>query len=299
MGKETVPTFDQVDSMTEAELMAAEAGIELPPDNIAAPTSEPAPVASEPAVPPAPADTPEPASEPAKETVPTETPAEKPAEAGEQAPVDPLEEIRTQLALAQHDNQAMRDTLEQFMSGQVPQQPDGEQKAEDIKLPELELTEDELAEAQATIPGLKAVLAKTYEHAATSTEQVMLQRIQAVMPKIVVKLVGAELTRRENVAKGDQWERDHPEFAGQMPRVGQIMVRERRAHPDWTVDQLLEEGGKTAAKELRIPLGSGAPQSPPSPVVTPGARPAPVATPKRTRQQQEMDEFNKALMGDE
>ena len=296
---EIVPSFTDVETMTDAEIAAAEAGIELPTDP---PASTPAPAvtpAPETPVTPAPETT---VAEPAKEipaATTTDTPAVEPA-----TTVDPLEEIRAQLAQTQHDNVFLQEAVQQLLTGKVPQTQapaPAPETPEEIVFPKLDFSPEEIVEAQTSEAGMRAYSAKLAQHnldVAAVVEQKMLRNIQAVIPKVIKDGIENEITRRENIAKGDAWEVAHPEFAGQIPRVTQILARERRAHPDWDADKVLEELGPIASKELRIPIikrSSTPADTPPSPVVTPGSRPAPVATKKLTREQMEVAALHSVL----
>jgi len=298
---ETIPSFTDVETMNDAEIAAAEAGIELPAD---APASTPAPVvtpAPETPVVPAPETT---VPEPAKET-PAPTTTESPPVDQPVTP-DSLEEIRAQLARMEHDSAVYREALEQVLAGQVPTlQPKTPEKPDEIVFPTLEFTQEEIAEAQTSEAGMRAYSAKLAQHnldVAAAVEQKMLRNIQSVIPKVITDAVQNEITRRENIAKGNDWETQHPEFAGEIPRVTQIAARERAAHPDWSVDKLLQELGPIASKELRIPLikrSSTPAETPPSPVAIPGARPLPVATKKLTGEQQDVLSLHAVLGSDQ
>ena len=293
--REDKPDFDEApELLSGADLAAAQAGVPvttLAPDP--KPTATPDPV--EPAV-PASGDTPE-VDEPIIETVPTDMAVTEPdgQEGSGDTPADPLEEIRAELARAKHDNAVI---MEHIMGGQTPEtQAPVVEQPEEIVFPTLEFTADELVEAQTSEEGFRAYSAKIAQHntdVAAAVEQKMLRNIQAVMPKVIVNAVQNEITRRENVAKGDAWEAAHPEFAGQIPRVMQILVRQTKTHPDWSIDKHLEELGPTASKELCVPLRDNGKTviKPPSPVVTPGARPAPSVKPKLTAEQRECADLN-------
>jgi len=306
MPREDKPDFDEPPVLlSESEVAAVQGGLPLT-DLAPAPAAKPAPK-PEPVAPAGPAPDAKPVVEPIIETVPTMLEGAEPATQPElTATPDPLEEFRAQLARMEHDNTVYREALEQVLAGQAPAlQPKAPEKLEEIVFPTLEFTPEEIVEAQTSEAGLRAYSAKLAQHnldVAAVVEQKMLRNIQAVIPPIITKGIQegiqSELTRRENIAKGDAWEAAHPEFAGQIPRVTQIAVRERRAHPDWTPDKLLEELGPIASKELRIPLikRSNTPaETPPSPLVTPGTRPAPSATPKLTREQREVMDLNQVL----
>ena len=302
--RETVPSFSDVETMNDAEIAAAEAGIELPAD---APACSPAPlVTPAPETPVAPAPVaPVTVVEPVKEAV-VPGPATEIPPADQPAIPDPLEEVRAQLARMEHDNTVYREALEQILAGQSPAlQPKPPEKLEEIVFPTLDFSPEEIVEAQTSEAGMRAYSAKHAQHnldVAAAVEQKMLRNIQSVIPKVITDAVQNEITRRENVAKGDAWEAEHQEFAGQIPRVVQIMARERRAHPDWSTDKLLEELGPIASKELRIPAikRSNAPaETPPSPVAIPGARPLPVATKTLTREQQEVLSLHAVLGSDQ
>lgn len=285
MPREEIPDFDEAPvMMNDADVAAAQAGLDVPAP---APAPEPTPTTT-------PAPTPDkPAVEPIKET----TPDIVTAEGVETTPPDPLEEIRAQLAQAQHDNKFMRAAFEEFLkSGKFPEvQPTEEPPVEEPPFPELDLTEDELIEAETSSAARRAVYKKIAQQTATNTEQIMLRRIQTVIPKVIVNAVNNELMRRENVAKGDRWEADHPEFAGQSDRLKEILLRERQAHPDWSADKLLEELGPIASKELHVPLKKTGAATPPTPTITPTTRPVASAAQKLTDEERDVLDMNKVL----
>jgi len=307
MPREDKPDFDEPPVLlSESEVAAVQAGLPLT-DLAPAPAAKPA-AKPEPVAPAAPAPDAKPVVEPIIETVPTMLEVAEPAkeEAGSTAVADPLEEFRAQLARMEHDNTVYREALEQILAGQLPAlQPKPAEILEEIVFPKLEFTQDEVIEAQTSEAGWRAYSARLAQHnldVAATVEQKMLRNIQAVIPPIITKGIQEgiqnELTRRENVAKGDAWEAAHPEFSGQIPRVMQIIARERRAHPDWNTDKLLDELGPIASKELRIPVikrSSTPADTPPSPVATPGARPAPSTKRILTSEERDVMDLNEVL----
>lgn len=302
--REDKPDFDEPPVMlSESEVALVQSGVpvtELAPESAPAPALKPEPVAEV-----APATETKPVVEPIIETVPTMLEGAEVA-AESTATSDPLEEIRAQLARVEHDSAVYREALEQLLAGQSPVlQPKTPEKPEEIVFPTLEFTPEEIVESQTSEAGQRAYTAKVAQYTldvAATVEQKMLRNIQAVIPPIITKGIQEgiknELTFRENTAKVEEWKKAHPEFAGQIPRVAQILTREERAHPDWDTDKLLEELGPIASKELRIPAikRSSTPAGiPPSTVVTPGARPALGATPKLTAEQREVADLNQVL----